>query len=181
MACGEDAYTPKPEGYFIIDFPEKTYKAFERECPFQFEVPTYSNVIDDKHNPDKPCWFTLEFPDYKGSIYFSYKPVINNLDTFLEDSRTLAFKHTIKAVDIHQEQILHPENKVYGLMYEISGNTASSIQFHLTDSVDHFIRGSLYFNSIPNHDSIQPVLDYIKKDIDHLISSFKWEGIEKPD
>ena len=35
-----------------------------------------------------------------------------------------------------------------------------------------FVRGSLYFNNIPNQDSIQPVLDFIKQDIEHIFETF---------
>ena len=93
----------------------------------------------------------------------------------MEDSRTLAFKHTVKANDIEQKIINHPSKKVYGLIYLIEGDAASSYQFHLTDSSDHFIRGSLYFNNIPNQDSIQPVLDFVKEDISNIIETFEWK------
>ena len=105
----------------------------------------------------------------------SYKPVNNNINDYLEDSRTLAFKHTVKAFDIEQNTISFPERNVYGLVYEIEGNTASSYQFHLTDSNNHFIRGSLYFNNVPNQDSIQPVLTFIKKDIEQIFNTLEWK------
>ena len=60
-------------------------------------------------------------------------------------------------------------------MYEIEGNAASAYQFHLTDSTNHFVRGSLYFNNIPNQDSIQPVLEFVKEDITHLFETFVWK------
>jgi len=87
----------------------------------------------------------------------------------------LAFKHTVKAFDIEQNTISFPEKKVYGLVYIIEGNAASAYQFHLTDSTNHFVRGSLYFNNVPNQDSIQPVLEYIEKDIHHLFETFEWK------
>ena len=50
-------------------------------------------------------------------------------------------------------------------MYEITGNAASHIQFHITDSTNNFIKGSLYFYAKPNYDSILPAVAYIKEDI----------------
>ena len=174
-SCGNDAYTPKPKAYFRIDLPEKNYHKMEKDCPFTFEVPDYTTLKKDINAPDKPCWFDIDFNEFNASIYISYKPVNNNINTFLEDSRTLAFKHSIKAYDIQQEIINIPEKKVYGLVYNIEGNAASAYQFHLTDSTNHFIRGSLYFNTIPNQDSIQPVLDFIKEDIEHIYETFEWK------
>jgi len=175
ISCGGDSFTPKPKGYFRIDLPEKGYHQAEKDCPFTFEVPQYSMLKSNVNNPDQPCWFNIEFPKLNASIYVSYKVVNNNIAKFLEDSRTLAFKHTVKAFDIEQELVSIPKKKVYGLIYDIQGNAASSYQFHLTDSVQHFIRGSLYFNSEPNQDSIQPALDFIKQDVKHFIETFEWK------
>ncbi|GAB4250272.1 MAG: hypothetical protein Kow0079_03470 [Vicingaceae bacterium] len=174
LACEvNDDYIPKPKGYFYIHFPKKKYQKITLDCPYEFEIPTYSKIeVPDKNNP---CWINVVFPDLNATIYFSYKPIINNFDTLLEDSRSLAYKHTIKAVDIQQEAFLNPENKVSGLTYFIKGNTASKIQFHITDSTHHFLRGSLYFNSLPNQDSIKPVLDFINEDIDHICNTLKWK------
>lgn len=175
MACEGGEYTPKPKGYFRIDLPKKEYKQLEKDCPFTFEVPTYTSTRQNKNNPDKPCWFDLVFDDLNASIYLSYKPVNNDVNQFLDDSRTLAFKHTVKANDIEQKVIQFPDKKVYGLIYSIEGNAASAYQFHLTDSTNHFLRGSLYFNNVPNYDSIQPVLNYVKEDIEKMIETFEWQ------
>jgi gliding motility-associated lipoprotein GldD len=175
ISCGSDFYTPKPKGYFRIDLPEKSYKKIEKDCPFSFEIPDYASVKPNTNNPEQTCWFNLEFNNLNASLYMSYKVVDNNINKYLEDSRTLAFKHTVKAVDIEQQTIKNDSTKVYGLIYDIQGNTASSYQFHLTDSNNHFIRGSLYFNNLPNQDSIQPVLDFVKLDIEHLIETFEWK------
>lgn len=176
FSCDEEVYTPKPKGYFRIDLPEKSYHQVVKECPFTFEVPDYANIEQDPRNPNNNCWFNINFSTLNASIYLSYKPVNNDLNTFLEDSRTLAFKHTVKAIDIEQKIISNPERKMYGLIYDIKGDAASEYQFHLTDSTQHFLRGSLYFNNAPNQDSIQPVLDFIKKDIEHIFETFEWKN-----
>lgn len=174
-ACESDNYTPKPTGYFRIDLPEKKYQTTDINCPFKFEIPIYANITHNPNQTETPCWFDINFTNLNASIYMSYKPVNNNINDYLEDSRTLAFKHTVKAFDIEQNTISFPERNVYGLIYEIEGNTASSYQFHLTDSNNHFIRGSLYFNNLPNQDSIQPVLIFIKKDIEQIFNTLEWK------
>jgi hypothetical protein len=45
----------------------------------------------------------------------------------------------------------------------------------LTDSVRSFVRCALYFDNIPNQDSIAPVLEYINNDIQVLMESFRWK------
>lgn len=175
LSCGDDAFTPKPKGYFRIDLPQKEYVALEKNCPFSFEIPNYCDIKPDENRPDKPCWFDLNFTHLNASIYFSYIPLEGDLNQKLEDSRTLAFKHTVKAFDIEQQIISFPDKNVHGLVYSIEGNAASAYQFHLTDSTNHFIRGSLYFNNIPNRDSIDPVLAFVKEDITHLFETFKWK------
>ncbi|MBV6485859.1 MAG: hypothetical protein KFKLKKLM_02469 [Flavobacteriales bacterium] len=174
FSCKEESYTPKPKGYFRIDLPEKKYEVVEDGCPFTFEKPVYTTI---SRNPkfNNNCWFNIEFNTLKATIYLTYEPLSNNIDTFLENSRTLAFKHTVKATDIQQYVIEYPQQNVFGLIYDIKGDAASEYQFHLTDSTNHFLRGSLYFNTVPNQDSLLPVLNFVKKDIEHLISTFKWK------
>lgn len=174
FSCDNESYTPKPKGYFRIDLPEKKYETFDSDCPFSFEKPVYSTISRNPNFTNK-CWFNVEFPSLKATLYLSYEPIQNNLDTFIENSRTLAFKHTVKATDIEQIIINQPEKKLYGLIYDIKGDAASEYQFHLTDSTNHFLRGSLYFNMVPNQDSIQPVLDFVKKDIEHIFATFNWK------
>lgn len=166
-------YSPRPRGYFRIDLPQKHYTTFSSDCPFTFAYPTYSIVhsFDSTH----PCWYNIDFPLFKAKIHLSYKQVNNQLPNLLEESRSFAYKHISKADAITEELLLFPEKKVYGTYYEIKGNTASSIQFYLTDSTDNFMRGALYFSLSPNIDSIAPVLDFIEIDIKKFIDSFEWQ------
>jgi gliding motility-associated lipoprotein GldD len=170
----KDDYTPKPRAYFRIDFPEKTYRIFSGICPYSFEYPVYGNIVDFKGKDVEPCWKNIEFPRYKGKIHLTYKHVNNNLAVYLEDIRTLAYKHSIKADDIVEIPFYYPERHVYGMVYDIKGNTASSISFFATDSTRNFLSGSLYFSVHPNIDSLAPVIAFFKKDIEHLIETLHW-------
>ncbi len=105
----------------------------------------------------------------------SYLAINNNFDQIIEDSRKLAYKHSIKADAINEKVFVRPEKDVYGILYEIEGNAASSVQFFLTDSVNHYIRGALYFNVKPNKDSLAPVIDFFRDDILYFIDSFEWK------
>jgi gliding motility-associated lipoprotein GldD len=76
---------------------------------------------------------------------------------------------------MNESVIIRDSSKVYGLLYDIEGNTASGLQFYLTDSTHHFLRGALYFNASPNIDSLKLVLDFIREDVLQLIKTTKWK------
>ena len=175
FAACESEFTPRPKGYFRIDFPEKKYSNFVSDCPFSFELPQYCTVNPYHGTQSEKGWMDLDFTRYKAKIHLSYFDLKGDLAKHLEDSRSLAYKHTVKADGIEEQPFLNPVKKVYGLVYGISGNAASSLQFYITDSTSHFVRGALYFNASPNSDSTAPVLRFIKTDVTKLIESFEWK------
>lgn len=172
--CNQD-YTPKPRGYFRIDFPVKEYVTFDTTYPYTFEYPSYAQVIPDNRPSSEPYWINIDFPKYHGRIYISYKPVNENLTEYLEDSRTFVVKHIPKADAIDDSLIYRPEDRVFGLIYYIEGSqAASSCQFFVTDSSSRFLRGALYFDVSPNNDSLAPVIAFIREDIRHMLKTFRW-------
>lgn len=178
-ACNSsESYAPKPKGYFKIEFPKKEYLSYNDGCPFSFDYPAYAKMVPDREKDAGTCWNNLTFPQFNARLHLTYYAVSSKkeFEDLTEDARTLAFKHTVKANSIDQNLINYPEKKVYGVYYEIQGNTASSVQFFLTDSAKNYFRGALYFNERPQYDSIAPVVTFIKKDIDRMISTFKWKN-----
>ena len=173
-SCSHD-YVPKPAGFVRIDLPEKKYKQYTGDLPYSFEYPEYCRIEADEENNAEPFWINIVFPSLKGKIHISYKKINGNLFTLTEDCRTLAYKHTIKAEAIDDHTIQMKDKKVYGMLYDIHGNVASSVQFFLTDSTRNFLRGSLYFNTQPNKDSLAPVIDFCREDILHFIETFIWK------
>jgi gliding motility-associated lipoprotein GldD len=176
-SCGDDdeVFTPKPKAYMRIDFPEKKYYTYDSTCPFKFQLPIYSKVSYENNSNHEPCWFNINYLPFNAQLHISYKNVENNLQKLIEDSRELAIKHQIKASGLEQIKIAIDSSKVYGIIYDIEGNTASSMQFYVTDSSNHFLRGSLYFNVSPNIDSLKIVVDFLKKDVNHLIKTLNWK------
>jgi gliding motility-associated lipoprotein GldD len=172
--CGDNA-VPKPRGYFRIDFPPREYQLYNTSCPFIFEYPVYSSISYDVGNAGEPCWFNIEFPQYRAKIYVSYKRVNGNLAEILQESHQFAYSHSIKADAITEQPWLNPERNVYGMLYDIKGNTASAVQFYLTDSTRNFIRGALYFAATPREDSLAPVIKHFREDIVHMIETLKWK------
>lgn len=178
FSCQNTDYSPKPKAYHRIHFPEKNYTNQSVDgCPFLFYIPAYSLLIDDTNKNAKPCWKNIDFPQFNARLHLSYFAIdkFATLDALTEDARAFVFKHTTKATAIDQQKIANPENNVHGLVYNIQGNTASNFQFFVSDQKNHYLRGALYFNEKPNLDSIQPVLDFLKSDIQHMISTIRWK------
>jgi gliding motility-associated lipoprotein GldD len=171
--CRHD-YVPKPRGYFRIDLPDHKYKTWKSECPYRFEYPVYCEVLADRERFAEPCWINIEYRQYHGTIHISYKSIYNNLESLLEDTRSLVYKHTVKADAIAEHLYTNPDHRVYGILYDITGNAASSVQFFLTDSTRHFLRGALYFATVPNADSLMPVTRFVREDIVHMMETLEW-------
>jgi len=174
ISC-QSPYTPKPRGYFRIELPEKSYQRFDTTYPYSFEYPLYATISESKYAQGEKYWIDIKFEAFDATIHISYKDVNGNLITYLEDAYTLATKHIPKADAIYDSVIIHRNRDLFGLIYQIEGSeVASPYQFLLTDSTSHFVRGALYFNTIPNNDSLQPVINLLKDDIDHMINTFQW-------
>jgi gliding motility-associated lipoprotein GldD len=184
-ACsgGSHDYSPKPRGYFRIEFPKKKYQQYESAYPFTFKYPVYAAIEKDTQSRIAPKLINMnhllnmQFKQFNATLHLSYESITSKkvFNELVEDARKFAFKNTVKSTGIDQGNIAIPQNKIWGIYYTIDGNAASSVQFFVTDSVKHYMRGALYFNNEPRLDSIQPVLQFIKKDIAVMIESFKWK------
>lgn len=183
MACGNGGdYIPKPRTYPRVFYPEKAYQPFDASyCNFTFEQPKYAQIVQDAdffgEEPPSECWFDIYFPAFNGKIHCSYIPIDkkkNTLTKLVDDSYKLAFKHTSKASSIGEEAIYRPDNNVFGIVFPLEGSVASPYQFFVTDSTTHYLRGSLYFNTTPNPDSLMPVVNFVKEDLYHMLETFEW-------
>ena len=175
ISCDGD-YIPKPRGYFRIDFPEKKYVSYDSICPFKFSYPVYAEIKNSDDSLKEPCSFNIEFPQFRAKVYMTYKTGKEHIPGYIEDSHKFVYKHTIKADAINEKLYIDTIKKMYGVLYEIKGNAASSVQFFMTDSVNHFLRGSLYFDAIPNKDSLLPVIRFLQEDIVQIIETLEWKN-----
>lgn len=171
-ASCKDERLPKPQGFLALNFPPAEYNIFDAGCPYIFEVNKISNIVGAKGNV--PCWYNINYPLMDATIFITYQPVNNNIDSLLMDAQRLPLQHTIKADFIEGDIYSNPAQGVHGMLYEVEGNAASQAQFYITDSLRHFMTGSLYFNKKPNYDSLMPAAEYLKRDIQHLIETVKW-------
>lgn len=173
----DNPYSPKPRGYFRIDLPEKIYQEFDTTFPYHFEYPVYAEISNDPHSPQENYWININYLPFKATLHLSYKAIDGNLIDYLEDAHKMVVKHIPKADAIYDSLVVDRDRQVFGLIYELEGSGAASpYQFFLTDSVSHFLRGALYFNTVPNNDSLEPVIDFLTSDIDHLIETLEWNN-----
>lgn len=180
VSCGQDPI-PKPHAYLRLEYPQANYNEENLDgLPFTFEKNMLASKVIAKpiKGDTKSYGVTLEYPTMKGTIYLTYKDVENNADrlnSFLRDSQNFTQEHTKKADEILERVYENKEHKVYGMFYEVGGNAASQSQFYVTDSINHFLTGSLYFYAKPNYDSILPAANYLKNDIAHIMESVRWK------
>jgi gliding motility-associated lipoprotein GldD len=169
VGCKNDVL-PKPASYLRLDYPEAEYVTLKGHCPFEFDMNSKAIIKEDKD-----CGYSITYPKMKATIYLTYKPVNGNIKTLLRDAQKLTYEHVIKADDILEQPYLNPDKKVYGMFYQVDGNAATNSQFYATDSIKHFVTGSVYFYAKPNFDSIMPAASYIKNDMQRLMETIKWK------
>src|SRR5687767_9469168 len=94
ISCNSE-YHPetKKKGYFRIDFPEKRYRVFDSAgYPYSFEYPVYATVTRDTtffEDRAEDWWINIDFPQFNGRAFISYKPVgANNFDKLVNDAFT---------------------------------------------------------------------------------------------
>ena len=175
-SCGKN-YTPKPYGYYRITPPDTAYIPFAKantnaDYPYTFALSTNAVV---QPRTDEPYWINLYYPALNATIHCSYKPVQNNLRELTNDALEFVYRNASFASAIPESEYSHPEAHVYGVLFDLEGNTASSCQFFVTDSTRHFFRASVYCNCPPNADSLAPVYNYLRTDIIRMVESFEWK------
>ncbi|MGK7391935.1 MAG: gliding motility lipoprotein GldD [Candidatus Cyclobacteriaceae bacterium M2_1C_046] len=175
LACGESDYLPKPKGFNRFDLPEHSYQPLPDTLPYHFEYSTHARLLDDTTWISGRYFTELYYPDLMGNIHITYKPIEGEetLKELLKDAYFLTSKHQVKAQAIDDIIITTPSGKVASIA-ELEGEMPSQFQFYTTDSTRHFLRGALYFNTKVSNDSLAPAIDFIKKDIIHLINTLEW-------
>ena len=198
IAGCNSVYTSKKPGYFKIDLPRHAYVSFNKaDFPYTFDYPAYAEIIKDTTyfdaSPENPYWINIDFPQFNARIFLSYKIIggkamykikgadgayhdsaaINQFDKMVNDAFNLTNKNDAVASSI-KDSLFHTSNGITGVYFRVGGNAATARQFFMSDTTTNFLRGALYFSATPNADSIKPVQDFLEKDIEHLIGSFRW-------
>ncbi|MGI9547992.1 MAG: gliding motility lipoprotein GldD [Flavobacteriaceae bacterium] len=167
ISCKEEVL-PKPKAALRLEYDAGDEVKFKSEN-FEFQLNSLAQV---EYGDDSSL--TLNYPQMKGTIFITYKRVSNNLERLLTDAQKLSYEHVVKADNIVEQPFVNEQDRAYGMYYEVMGNAASQAQFYVTDSIDHFVTGSLYFYAKPNYDSIYPAAVYLQKDMRDIMESLRW-------
>lgn len=179
FSCDDTVFSPKPHAYPRLYLPQKQYLTFDTTAPFSFVYPSYAQIVPyEKTETDwHPHWYNIHYLPFNATLHLSYLK-FNNRDEFnnlYDDTRKLVYKHDIRAEEIEETELFKPQSNISGVIYELKGNTATNLNFYISDGKQHFLRGALYFNTKTEIDSIAPVVDFLKQDIVKMIESAKWK------
>lgn len=172
LACRESPKMPRPHAYPRIEYPDKKYVVYDSsDCPFTFGFPAYAEI----KTRDEACWFDLFMPVFKARIHCSYLPIKNReeYDDLVQDAFAIADRINGRANYMEDSRIQN-DHGIQGVLLEWSGPAASPVHFFLTDTTHHFFKAALYFDAKVQPDSLAPIVEFIKKDIDYMISTFNW-------
>jgi gliding motility-associated lipoprotein GldD len=170
-------YLPKPLGYNRLELPEQSYISLPDSLPYTFEYSKHARLLPDSSRIREKYWIEIYYPTLKANVHVTYKSLRHDeklLKELLDDAYTLTAKHQIKASAINEVITTTPSGKT-AVIAELEGEVPSQFQFTVTDSVDNFMRGALYFNTRVANDSLAPAIDYMKKDIMHMINTLVWK------
>jgi len=171
-------YLPKPLGYNRLELPEPTYKSLPDSMPYVFEYSKHATILPDTSVVRDKFWIEIYYPSIKSNIHITYKQLDGSdklLKELIDDSYTLTAKHQIKAYAINEVITVTPSGKT-AVIAELEGEVPSQFQFTMTDSANHFLRGALYFNTQMQNDSLAPAIEYMKRDMMHIINTLQWNS-----
>ncbi len=175
VSCGDEVSAPKPYGFFRIALPDTAYSYMDLQgYPYTFRLSKNAYIEERQTTGDDQYWINIQYPTLNATIHCTYKKVEDNLYALSRDAQEFLYSHSTVASDIPMQEYANDEQRVYGLFCDLYGNTATPMQFYMTDSTEHFFRASVYCNTIPNQDSLAPVYEYLHKDARVIMESMKW-------
>jgi gliding motility-associated lipoprotein GldD len=155
--------------------PNHSYQAFTDYSRYSFEISKLWSVREKFNETDSLILYLGKEID--GDIHFQFSRIdsINTLGKLVNHTFGKVDFHKIRAKQMLDTNFIFRDKRVFGTLFEFIGNSATNFQFYLTDSTDNFLRSELLIRRTPNYDSLQPTLNYIKKDLIHLINTFEWK------
>lgn len=176
----QSVLSPKPRAYPHVEFPVKQYLTYvPQDCPFELKYPEYTKI--DQKNPVDTltgvhCWFNIFYPQYNATLHCSYNSINSQdqLETMISDAFEIA-DQVNKRSNYTNETVLQLPNGSAALVFEFEGPAASPVHFFVTDSLKHFFKGALYYQTAHNPDSLGIITRFIREDIDQIMSTIRWK------
>jgi len=180
LLCGVYVWTrpeplpvPKPLGHVRITLPDTASTPYVSPCGTAYRLPNHAKVeLRTTPQGEAGCWYNLAFPRFNAKVHCTEVPVGGRLPELMHDAQDLVFGHEVAATGIRR-YALNEEGKS-GMLYVLEGPVAAPLQFFVTDSLEHFMRGSLYFAHQPNPDSTAPVLERMEADMRRVMETLSW-------
>lgn len=164
---------PKPLGQVRITLPDTASTPYLSPCGTRYRLPNHAKVeLKAAPKDEQGCWYNLAFPRFQAKVHCTEIPVNGRLPELLADAQDLVFGHEVAASGIRRHAL--DVSGKSGMLYVLEGPVAAPLQFFVTDSAEHFLRGSLYFSHRPNPDSTAPVLQRMEADIRRLMETLTW-------
>lgn len=173
VSCKSEPPPPRPRAYPKVDFPKRTTVRYDMvDCPYTFKYPAYAEIS----KKEEACWFDLYMPKFEARLHCSYVPLNEEKDFsgLVHDAFRIAQKINERANYMTESRVQNAQG-VGGLILDWTGPAASPVHFYLSDTTTHFFKAALYFDSKVQPDSLAPIVEFIKQDIDSLIASFEWK------
>lgn len=180
-SCGDDEenFAPKPKGFNRINLPKNDYVGLDTTYPYFFEYSKHAIIRMDSSKIAEPYWIHVIYPKLgRAEIQITYKDISDDsqkkLSELIEDSHRLASKHLYRADAMKYYEHRNADNQPV-LALGLIGEIPSHLQFYTTDSVKHFLRAAIYFRTATENDSLAPLIDFVKKDMLHMIATQKFK------
>jgi gliding motility-associated lipoprotein GldD len=177
----DSSYAPKPKAYPRLDLPSATYQPLRQAHPYWFEYSTSAVILPDTFARAEPHWIFISYPSLNASIQLTYKSLTNKnneLSGLIGDAYKLVSAHQVKASGV-KEQVVKTKTGRLAVVFGIDGDVASPAQFFSTDTSAHYLRGAVYLSTADKQDSLRPVIDYLRKDMMHLLNTLQWREKSK--
>ena len=173
FSCDESNYLPREKGFLRLEFEKPTYNTFSDESSalnfiYNDAYSSFEIVSDEK--------IVLRYKDIKISIVLS-DVKLENISSFEESIQNFYMflePHRKKSNQISIKEFTSADNKRFAKVIEMRGQVASPLQFYVTDSINHFLFGSMNIMEKSDYDSIYPSVMYVKNDIFSIIESVNW-------
>ena len=173
----EETYIPKPKGYNRLVLPQREYINLPDSLPYTFEISKAVKILPDSSWIAERYWIDLYYPEITANIQITYKNLKQDeqfLKELVNDSYKLTSKHQIKAYSI-EESVIRTASGKTAIIAELEGEVPSQFQFFITDSINNFLRGAVYFRTSTKNDSLAPAIEYMKVDAMHLLNTLEWK------
>ena len=164
-------FQPKTKAFNKIYLQKPSYNKLLVNNNYSFE----RNEITKKSENKEYSWLNLSYFNQSAVVLLTYKKInsAKHLESLINESFKLISKHQNKASSIVETEIKTLNNKTAKII-DIKGEVPTPFQFIITDSTENFMRAALYFEKPIKGDSLVPVVDYIKRDMLHILNTLSW-------